>query len=120
MGFFFLHLPTAFLPDEDQGIISPGQLPAGATQERTQQVMDEVRDYFLENEKEAVERVITVAGFSFAGRGQNMGLAFVRLKDWNLRHRARPEGQRHCRPGHEGLFADPRRPGLRLLAAGGA
>lgn len=86
MVFFFLRLPTAFLPDEDQGfIICQVQLPAGATQERTLKVIEQLEKHFLERETKAVEAVITVAGFSFAGRGQNMGLAFVKLKDWKLR-----------------------------------
>jgi multidrug efflux pump len=86
MAFFFLRLPTAFLPDEDQGfIICQIQLPAGATQERTIQVIRQIEQHFLERETKAVDTIITVAGFSFAGRGQNMGLAFVKLKDWKLR-----------------------------------
>jgi multidrug efflux pump len=86
MAFFFLRLPTAFLPDEDQGfIICQIQLPAGATQERTIQVIRQIEQHFLEGETKAVDAIITVAGFSFAGRGQNMGLAFVKLKDWKLR-----------------------------------
>ncbi len=86
MVFFFMRLPTAFLPDEDQGfIICQIQLPAGATKERTIKVIEQVEKHFMENEKEAVETIIAVAGFSFAGRGQNMGLAFVRLKDWKVR-----------------------------------
>lgn len=86
MVFFFLHLPTSFLPDEDQGfIICQVQLPAGATQERTVGVIRQLEQHFLEKESKTVEGVITVAGFSFAGRGQNMGLAFVKLKNWDLR-----------------------------------
>ena len=86
MVFFFLRLPTSFLPDEDQGfIICQVQLPAGATQERTVQVIRQLEQHFLEKEKQTVEGVITVTGFSFAGRGQNMGLAFVKLKNWDLR-----------------------------------
>ncbi len=86
MAYVFLHLPTSFLPDEDQGfIICQVQLPAGATQERTIQVIRQLEQHFLEKESKTVEGVITVAGFSFAGRGQNMGLAFVRLKHWDLR-----------------------------------
>jgi multidrug efflux pump len=89
MAFFFLRLPTAFLPDEDQGfIVCQIQLPAGATQERTIQVIRQLEQYFLEQETKTVDSVITVAGFSFAGRGQNMGLAFVKLKDWKLRNSA--------------------------------
>ncbi len=79
----FGKLPTAFLPDEDQGILlTQVQLPSGATQERTLEVLDRVEHHFLETEKEAVASVFTVAGFSFGGTGQNMGLGFVRLKDW--------------------------------------
>src|SRR5512135_2085501 len=86
MGFLFLRLPTAFLPDEDQGfIICQVQLPPGATTERTIKVIRQLEKHFMEDEKKTVEGVITVTGFSFAGRGQNMGLAFVKLKDWKLR-----------------------------------
>ncbi|MDA8078805.1 MAG: efflux RND transporter permease subunit [Nitrospiraceae bacterium] len=86
MVFFFLRLPTAFLPDEDQGfIVCQIQLPAGATQERTIQVIRQIEKHFLEQETKTVDAIITVAGFSFAGRGQNMGLAFVKLKDWHQR-----------------------------------
>jgi multidrug efflux pump len=86
MMFFFHRLPTSFLPDEDQGfIICQVQLPAGATRERTLQLIEQMEHYFLEEEKKAVDTIISVAGFSFAGRGQNMGLAFVKLKDWKLR-----------------------------------
>jgi multidrug efflux pump len=86
MGFLFMRLPTAFLPDEDQGfIICMVQLPAGATEDRTLAVLRQIDEHFQRNEAEAVESSITVAGFSFAGRGQNMGIAFVRLKDWKLR-----------------------------------
>jgi len=86
MAIFFLRLPTAFLPDEDQGfIICQVQLPAGATKERTIKVIEQLEQHFLERETKAVDTIITVAGFSFAGRGQNMGLAFVKLRDWKLR-----------------------------------
>lgn len=87
MAFFFHNLPTAFLPDEDQGsIICQIQLPSGAAQERTIKIIEQMEAHFLNNEKKTVEAIITVAGFSFAGGGQNMGLAFVKLKDWELRH----------------------------------
>lgn len=88
MGYLFLRLPTSYLPEEDQGILlNIIQLPAGATQERTLKVVEEVQRYYHEDEKEAVESVFAVAGFSFAGRGQNNGMAFCRLKDWELRKR---------------------------------
>jgi len=86
MGVLFARLPTAFLPDEDQGILFvQAQAPAGATRDRTQEVLNQVRTYFLETEKDNVDSVFTIAGFNFAGRGQNAGLAFVKLKDWSLR-----------------------------------
>ncbi|NTV14408.1 MAG: efflux RND transporter permease subunit [Desulfobulbaceae bacterium] len=86
MVFLFLRLPSAFLPDEDQGfIVCQVQLPAGATVDRTLQVIQQLDKHFTEAESKTVEGVITVTGFSFAGRGQNMGLAFVKLKDWSLR-----------------------------------
>jgi len=82
----FLRLPTAFLPDEDQGfIVCQLQLPAGATMERTITVIRQMERYFLEKESKTVDSLITLAGYSLAGRGQNMGLAFVKLKDWKLR-----------------------------------
>jgi multidrug efflux pump len=86
MVFLFQKLPTSFLPDEDQGfLVCQIQLPAGATAERTMKVVEQLEKHFLEKEQKTVEAVIAVSGFSFAGRGQNMGLAFVRLKDWKLR-----------------------------------
>jgi hydrophobe/amphiphile efflux-1 (HAE1) family protein len=86
MGLLFLRMPTAYLPDEDQGIlIVQAMLPANSTLEQTQKVMDKVRDHFMVGEKKAVESCLTVAGISFSGRGQNVGLSFARLKDWELR-----------------------------------
>jgi multidrug efflux pump len=86
MVFFFMHLPTSFLPEEDQGFMyCMVQLPAGASLERTNAVLKQVQEYFDVNEKKTVESVVTVAGISFAGRGQNMGLCFVKLKDWKYR-----------------------------------
>ena len=86
MAFLFIRLPTSFLPEEDQGVfLTMAQLPAGATQERTQKVLDEVSNYYLTKEKANVNSVFTVNGFGFAGRGQNTGIAFVSLKDWSER-----------------------------------
>ena len=86
MAWLFVRLPSSFLPDEDQGVfLSMAQLPAGATQERTQKVLDEMTNYYLTKEKNNVESVFAVNGFGFAGRGQNTGIAFVSLKDWSQR-----------------------------------
>ncbi|MGD9423915.1 efflux RND transporter permease subunit [Pantoea sp. NSTU24] len=86
MAFLFMRLPSSFLPEEDQGLLlAQAQLPAGATQERTQKVLDQVTDYFLTKEKDSVKSVFTVNGFGFAGRGQNTGIAFVSLKPWDER-----------------------------------
>lgn len=86
MAVLFMRLPTSFLPDEDQGVfLTMIQLPSGATQERTQKVLDTVTDYYLHNEKANVESVFTVNGFSFSGQGQNSGMAFVSLKPWEAR-----------------------------------
>ncbi|CQM16828.1 acriflavin resistance protein F [Salmonella enterica subsp. enterica serovar Typhimurium str. DT104] len=83
MAVLFLRLPTSFLPEEDQGVfLTMIQLPSGATQERTQKVLDQVTHYYLNNEKANVESVFTVNGFSFSGQGQNSGMAFVSLKPW--------------------------------------
>jgi multidrug efflux pump len=86
MAVLFVRLPTSFLPSEDQGVLATQAiLPAGATQERTQAVLDQVNDYYLSDEKNNVENVLTVNGFGFAGRGQNVGIAFIGLKDWSQR-----------------------------------
>ncbi|EJO34611.1 efflux RND transporter permease subunit [Acinetobacter radioresistens] len=88
----FQKLPSSFLPDEDQGVVMTlVQLPPNASLSRTEQVVDTMTGFFLENEKEYVQSVFSVAGFSFTGVGQNAGLAFIRLKDWS--ERTTPEAQ---------------------------
>ncbi len=88
LGFLFQRMPTAYLPDEDQGIMYiQALLPEGSTLEQTEAVLNEIRDYFLKEETETVASVFTLAGRSFAGAGQNAALGFVRLKDWDLRDR---------------------------------
>jgi multidrug efflux pump len=83
VGALFVRVPTAFLPDEDQGILFVQvAAPPGTASELTQRTLNEVRNYFLTEEKRLVSGVFTVNGFSFGGRGQNAGLIFVRLKDW--------------------------------------
>jgi multidrug efflux pump len=89
VGLLYVRLPSSFLPAEDQGyFITNIMLPVGATQERTDTVLREVEDYFLSQPE--IESFITVAGFSFNGRGQNAALSFGRLKDWDER-----KGQEH-------------------------
>lgn len=86
MGLLFIRLPSSFLPEEDQGVfLTMVQMPAGATQERTQKVLNQVTDYYLDKEKDVVNSVFTVNGFGFSGQGQNTGLAFVSLKSWDER-----------------------------------
>lgn len=88
MVFLFTKLPTSFLPEEDQGVfLTMVQLPTGATQARTQEVLNRVRDHYLVTEKENVKSAFTVSGFSFAGTGQNMGMVFAQLRDWSERKR---------------------------------
>mgnify|MGYP005813130877 FL=1 len=86
MAVVFLRIPGSFLPEEDQGIMfTLVQLPAGSTLDETQDVLDKVRNYYDTQETDNIASVFTIAGFSFAGQGQNMGLAFVRLSDWEER-----------------------------------
>ncbi|NHZ45520.1 efflux RND transporter permease subunit [Nitratidesulfovibrio liaohensis] len=86
MALLFLRLPSSFLPEEDQGVIfSIVQLPAGAPQERTMEVLEQLEHHYLVEEKETVNSLFTVSGFSFAGNGQTTGLAFVQLKPWEER-----------------------------------
>lgn len=86
MAFLILRLPTGFLPEEDQGVLFVQvQMPTGATQPQTLEVIERVERYFLEKEKSGVASVLSVVGFSFSGQGQNMAMTFVRLKDWDSR-----------------------------------
>ncbi len=86
MGYLFQQMPTAYLPDEDQGVLMvQALLPANSTLEQTLKVLERARYYLLEKEKGAVESMMVVSGYSFSGKGQNAGLAFVKLRDWKLR-----------------------------------
>jgi hydrophobe/amphiphile efflux-1 (HAE1) family protein len=89
VGYLFQRMPTSYIPDEDQGILLiQAMLPPGSSVlEQTEQVMDKVRQYFAEQEKDDVESFMSVSGVSFGGQGQNMALGFVKLKDWHLRQR---------------------------------
>jgi HAE1 family hydrophobic/amphiphilic exporter-1 len=88
LGVLFQRMPTAYLPDEDQGILlSQVLMPTGTTLQQTQKVAAEVQRYFLENEKEAVDSCMAISGFGFSGRGQNNAMVFIKLKDWKVRNR---------------------------------
>jgi multidrug efflux pump len=90
MGLLFLRIPSSFLPNEDTGFLyGQVQTPPGASKERTWAALDQAQQYLLAHEKDSVEGVFTVAGFNFAGVGQNSGLLFVKLKDWD--ERKKPE-----------------------------
>lgn len=94
MGVMFWRLPSGFLPEEDQGtVIAMVQGQPGATLPRTDKALDAVRDHFLGAEEANVEGVFSVSGFSFAGQGQNTGLAFIKLKDWDQRSGADNKAQ---------------------------
>lgn len=83
MGVLFLRIPKSFLPDEDQGVLfAQVTTPPGTPVEVTEQVLDQLRDHFLKDEASAVRSVFTISGFSFGGRGQGSGLAFISLKGW--------------------------------------
>ena len=86
MGFLFTRIPTSFLPEEDQGVLyAQVQTPAGSSAERTQAVLDQMRNYLLNDEGKIVESLFTVNGFNFAGRGQSSGLAFILLRPFKDR-----------------------------------
>ncbi|MFH0856038.1 MAG: efflux RND transporter permease subunit [Candidatus Omnitrophota bacterium] len=89
MLFVFSRMPTGYLPDEDQGVlIIMVNLPSGATLEQSERVLDKVRQYFVDKEKDAIESILTISGMNQSGHGQNTGMAFIKLKDWDLRKKA--------------------------------
>ncbi|MFA6346032.1 MAG: efflux RND transporter permease subunit, partial [Syntrophales bacterium] len=86
MGVLILRMPTAYLPDEDQGtLLAQVMMPTGSTMEQTLEVSGNIQDYFKKHEAETVESVMALTGYGFSGRSQNNGMVFVRLKDWDLR-----------------------------------
>jgi hydrophobe/amphiphile efflux-1 (HAE1) family protein len=88
LGYLFRKMPTGYLPDEDQGVmLAFVQLPAGSTLEQTEAVMAKVRQHFLVDQKEAIEAMMTISGFSMAGQAQSQGFAYIKLRDWDLRNR---------------------------------
>ena len=87
LGFLFARMSTAYLPDEDQGILMMQTLlPSGSSLEQTLDVVEKARTYLEDKEKDSVESVMGVSGVSFSGQGQNMGLGFVKLRDWEQRN----------------------------------
>src|SRR5688572_1715314 len=92
MAVLYTQIPTSFLPNEDTGFMyGQVQTPPGASKERTWEALDKAQQYLTEHEKDTVDGVLTVNGFNFAGTGQNSGLLFIKLKDWD--QRTRPEQQ---------------------------
>ncbi|MFO1507472.1 MAG: multidrug efflux RND transporter permease subunit [Lysobacterales bacterium] len=82
--FFYVRLPGSFLPEEDQGYaLAIVQLPAGATLQRTNAVMKQVREKLMQDPDTA--NMMAVSGFSFVGAGENVGMAFIQLKPWSER-----------------------------------
>ncbi|HEY9250654.1 MAG TPA: efflux RND transporter permease subunit, partial [Rariglobus sp.] len=89
LGWLFVRTPTGFLPAEDQGIMYvQAQLPPGATAQQSLEVLKQIEHHFLVDEKDSVEGMFGVTGFSFAGAGQNQVFGFIRLRDWEERRRA--------------------------------
>ncbi len=89
VGYLYKKMPSSFLPEEDQGyFLTLVSLPDGATDERTGEVLRKAEEYFAQQPE--IEHYFTVAGFSFTGKAQNSGLAFLRLKPWEER-----EGKEH-------------------------
>jgi len=109
VGMLFVRLPKSFLPDEDQGTMFViVQTPSGSTQETTARTLATIQDWLLKDEGSIVESTFTVNGFSFAGRGQNSGLVFVRLKDYKQRQHADQKVQALVRRmyGHFATYKD--------------
>lgn len=89
LGFCFVRIPSAFLPNEDQGVLmAMVNLPAGSTVEKTTSTLEKMYNYFKTNESENIESIMAITGFSFSGSGQNAGMAFIKLTDWSLRQRS--------------------------------
>jgi len=94
MGLLYLRMPTGYLPEEDQGsIMTMVQLPSGSTLEQTRAIQKQVTDHYLIDQKEAVASCMAISGMGFSGRGQNQGMVFVKLKDWDLRQKPELKAQ---------------------------
>lgn len=88
MGFLYLRMPTSYIPGEDQGtLMAQIIMPTGSTLEQSEEIADQVQQYFMDHEKEAVEGCMIISGSSFSGNAQNNSMVFIKLKDWALRNR---------------------------------
>ncbi|MBK8131745.1 MAG: efflux RND transporter permease subunit [Gammaproteobacteria bacterium] len=86
VAFLFVRMPTAFLPEDDPGLMfTQVQLPVGATMERTRGILEQVEQYYAEKESETIKTVYCVTGFSFTGRGQNSGQCYIQMYHWDQR-----------------------------------
>ncbi|KKN01825.1 hypothetical protein LCGC14_1123890 [marine sediment metagenome] len=86
LGLLFTKLPTSFLPEEDQGtMFTLMTLPTNASKQRSAEIMNKIEDYYLDQEKDSVNSIFSIIGFSFAGTGQNNGMAFIDMKPWDDR-----------------------------------
>jgi HAE1 family hydrophobic/amphiphilic exporter-1 len=120
MGFLFLRMPTAYLPDEDQGILMvQALLPANSTLEQTDKVMKDVRDYILGKEKDSVESIMTISGVNSFRPGPNPGLASRQDEGLGSPKPAGSESKRGGGKGHGGIFPDAQCDGLCLRTTGG-
>ncbi len=86
LSYGFVKMPSAFMPSEDQGtLLMMTILPDGATLERTDKELAKVQNLINQTESKNIDQSFMVSGFSFAGSGDNMGLGFIKLKDWSER-----------------------------------
>ena len=91
---FYRALPTSFIPSEDQGILNVQfKLIDGAPMSKSQEVGEQIRQYFLEHEKNNVDLVMIRYGRNFSGTGQNLGQGFIALKHWDERIGAQNSAQ---------------------------
>ncbi|MBS0510481.1 MAG: multidrug efflux RND transporter permease subunit [Proteobacteria bacterium] len=83
----FRQLPSAFLPEEDQGyFMTTIQLPADATVERTLDIVKTYEKHVAS--RPGIDSNMSVLGFGFSGSGPNAAMAFTTLKDWKQRNGA--------------------------------
>ena len=119
LGFLFQRMPTAYLPNEDQGIMFvQAMLPVGSTMEQTKQVMEQVRSYFLEDEKEAVASCLTACRQGFYQHRTKCGSCLYQAQGLGPAQPAGPESKRHSGTRHEKVLQDPQRQGVRVPTAG--